>query len=537
LSHNGIFEVLDQSDRNLSDDAFELHQRCGIYTKKPMAESLLASIGWCEAEDLTNARLLEPCSGNGALLEPAIKALIGSFRIRGIRLSYRGLADRIAAFEIHPKTANQLQIRICELLISMRLSRQTSEKLASHWFSGSDYLLANVEENSFSHIVANPPYVRWANVPKNLAKTYSKRLPKEVTRGDLCISFIAKMIDTCAPNGQIGLLSSDRWLYSGYAETFRQKWLPHIEIKEFKEVMPSEAFVNKVSAYPVAFVLRKKLVSNGAAAKQLYKLGRSKGTRESRAAAKLLSGWNRKFAPIEQNGCRVRVGPALGHEPAFVAKKNDFSVEDKLLIPFVRPREIVNDEIDWNGFWALCVNTPDKGLIDLSEYPLAQRRLKTYKTNLIGRSCVNKSESWFKTIDKTEKSMWAGEKLLIPELSKFPRVAHDELGFMPSHGIYAIFSEQWPLKILRALLACGVLGAVLSATAPKLNGGFYRCYKRFLTQIPIPEWSGLEIEVREALILKSEKSDKREFTELVANIYETDLDLFNTYATTSWRQD
>jgi hypothetical protein len=86
----------------------ELHDRCGIFTQDSTAREMLGSIGWTEQEDLSRARLLDPCIGEGAFIVPAVETLIASLKRTGTPLTRETLAGRILGLEIHgPAFARQ----------------------------------------------------------------------------------------------------------------------------------------------------------------------------------------------------------------------------------------------------------------------------------------------------------------------------------------------------------------------------------------------------------------------------------------------
>ena len=523
-------------------DISDLHDRCGIYTDHETAKIVLKKIGWTKFNSLRKARLLEPCAGDGALLIVAIRELIGSFRKHEIPLHFQILSRRIIAFEIHPREAQKARKAAAFELTTLGLSASLASRLANKWIRTEDFLLTPIGRSGITHVVANPPYIRWRHIPSALAKAYRSALPTETTRSDLCVAFIARIIDTVSPSTRIGILSSDRWLYAVYADSFRRKWLPKVKITELLPVDPSSAFRRPVSTCPLICVMRREngsaladassvngVESNGelrSDASSLSKMRNFQNSKHSETVAE----WQRSFPSIEAAACRIKVGPALGHEPAFVGMKNELQVEEKLLSPYLSPREIIGESIHWSGRWVLCVGSPSGGLIDLSAYPHAKVRLDKFKEMLEKRSCVRNEESWFKTIDRTVPADWAGEKILVPELARLPRAAYDDEGIMPSHGIYAIFSDEWPTEVLWNVLSSGILRITLEAIAPRVSGGWIRCYKRFLSQVPLPSWNSLSVLDRNALTAFSKQKNRSGIIKSVAAIYGVEFKILERYS-------
>ena len=520
----------------VAGDISDLHRRCGIYTDHETAKTVLKKIGWIKSNNLRQARLLEPCVGDGALLVVAIRELIGSFRKHKIPLRFQMLSGRIIAFEIHPLEAQKAREAVEFELTTLGISSLLADRLAKEWIRTEDFLLTPISRNGITHVAANPPYIRWRHIPSTLAKAYRAALPSETTRSDLCVAFIARIIDTVSPGTRIGILSSDRWLYAVYADSFRRKWLPKVKIKELLPVDPSSAYRRPVSTYPLICVMRREngsdladARSNNGVESDASSLSQMRNFQNSEHSETVVE-WQRLFPSIESAACRIKVGPALGHELAFVGMKNQLQVEEELLSPYLSPREIVGEFIRWSGRWALCVGSPSGGLIDLSAYPRAKVRLNEFKEILEKRSCVRNEEFWFKTIDRTVSADWAGEKLLVPELARIPRAAYDDEGIMPSHGIYAIFSDEWPTEVLWNVLSSGILRITLEAIAPRVSGGWIRCYKHFLSQIPLPSWNSLSDLDRNALTAFSKQKDRSGIIKKVAKIYGVKFKFLEDYS-------
>ena len=528
----GEIEIADlHSNQCVADEISVLHRRCGIYTRLKTAKSILKKIGWDESNNLEGSCLLEPCAGDGSFLVIAVQELIRSFRKHKNPLNFHTLSNRIVAFEIHPIEAERARAAIVFELTTLGINVLVAKCLANKWIRSEDFLLTHIRNNCITHVVANPPYIRWRNIPVSLAKAYRSALPFETTRGDLCVAFIARIINIVSPNTRIGLLSSDRWMYAVYAEKFRSEWLPKVEIKELLSVNPSRAFQRAVSASPLICIMRREAEINLAGTK-FTKGVESNGTqqievpsspqikiRQFQQHSEIVTEWQRLFPLIEASGCRIKVGPALGHEPAFVGTKNELQVEQELLSPYLTAREIVGETIQWSGRWAMCVGSPGGGLVDLSDLPQAKNRLNKFKEVLEKRSCIRNEQFWFKTIDRTVPSDWVDEKVLVPELSRIPRAAYDREGFMPSHGIYAIFSDEWPTDVLWNVLSSGILRITLESIAPRVSGGSIRCYKRFLSQIPLPRWYLLSRSDRAVLTALSKQKDRSKIIQKVATIY------------------
>jgi hypothetical protein len=183
---------------------------------------------------------------------------------------------------------------------------------------------------------------------------------------------------------------------------------------------------------------------------------------------------------LEELGCTVKVGPALGLTPAFVLQPGEDDVETALLQRWVDGSEIAEGAISWKGRRVVLMYGKDGKLIDPKCFPRLIARLRRFRDQLKNRSIVAAGAPWYRPIDRVQAQDWSRPKLLVPELAKIPRIAIDRTGAVPSHGVYAIFRYDDDVEAIYELLKAGKLAAALEGNAPKVKGGYVRCYKRFL---------------------------------------------------------
>lgn len=438
-----------------------LHKQCGIYTRPDLVNKILDAVGWQSRFDLSRSRLLEPAAGNGAFVTEATRRLLTSCRRRSIPVKFDALKDCIRAFEIHPREAHEARQNVITTIREFGIRRVTAEALARAWISTEDFLLTRPCEAGFTHVVGNPPYVRWAKVPAKLRSAYSKRLPREMIGGDLFLPFLDHALKQLRWQGRCGLLCSDRWRFMAFAHAFRTKWLPQLEIKSEERLLAINAYVRDVDTYPsilIATRIRKPNTSVAAPAIRTEKT-------------------------IKDYDFKIKVGPALGHTAAFVLDEHEDDAETALLRPWIDTSEVADGHITWKKRHIIEMHGDGGKLIDLKQYPMISRRLKRFKSKLSTRSIVQGGSPWFRPIDRIRASDWAAPKLLIPEIAKVPRVAMDRSGAVPSHGLYAIFAPDGAIDALYEQLSDGRLAHALEGVSPKIKGGYVRCYKRFLEQI------------------------------------------------------
>jgi hypothetical protein len=292
-----------------------------------------------------------------------------------------------------------------------------------------------------------------------LKRLYDKRLSGSVLGGDLFLPFLDRALEATLQTGQFGFICSDRWRYMAFAERFRQKWLPKLKIHSERSVHSAEAFVDEVDSYPTILIASK--LSSVAAQAPTVITGRTGKT-------------------LSELGCTVKVGPALGHTPAYVLDTEENDVERNLLRSWVDGSEVEAGIVKWTGRRVIVMYGSNGKLIDLERFPRLRKRMERFRARLENRSIVANGAQWYRPIDRVCAADWSRPKLLVPEIARIPRVAIDRSGAIPSHGVYAIFAPDDDVDAIYARLKNGKLAAGLDGIAPRVKGGFVRCYKRFL---------------------------------------------------------
>lgn len=455
--------VYAQGVNGLIDGAEVLHAACGIYTRPIVVDMILDAVGWRSEQDLFHRRLLEPASGDGAFVVAAAERLLQSFAVHSRALQPDFLTDRILAFEIHANEAAKCRAAVIQLLIKHGLTDSDAKDLAAAWVKEADFLMWPLMSGSFTHVVGNPPYLRWSKLPTLLRSRYEQALPRTAARGDLFLPFLDRGIEALKVGGKLGFVCTDRWKFMAFAEAFRNSRLPEVDLLEDRVINPAEAYIKAASTYPSVVIMQRR-----------------------RVARKPISTTSRGLT-LKEAGFEVRVGPALGFTPAYVLPlESAEEVEEELLRPWLSPSDVRDGWSKTPSKVVICLHDSEGRLLDLEKFPKTRAWLSRYRKQLEQRSIVMKQGAvWYRPIDKVSAEAWKMPKLLVPELSKTPRVAMDATGAVPAHGLYVIRPTTPSADIVSLFdrLSGGGLATQMERISPRANGGYLRCYKRFLQEI------------------------------------------------------
>lgn len=501
-----------------------IHDHCGVFTRPEVACGVLDLIGWTADADLSGQRLLEPSCGDGSFLAPAVERLLKSARRRGT-LHDTGLSAAILAFEFDSETAERARLRVRDLLKVAGLAEAVAHRIADRWVRCEDFLLAN-EIGTFSHVVGNPPYMRWSKLPSVLRVAYEKKLPSLAARGDLCLAFVWRAVELSTPaTGRVAFLCADRWLRCAYGEAARAELAKSVRLATHLEVHAVPLFLGtrKVGAYAAISLLDRDL-EGGSAVKEVPSLAallrrlnnHKKVVRKASASMALgaeggavLAGPSLAavFDRMAERGVRlgdagvdVRCGLALGSAPVFIVGEDGADIETERLLPYLRTRDLTDDGRAIPVTHLANVWSADGDLVDLSHYPKLRAHLETHRESLAGRSCAVRPEHWYRTIDRIDLARVAAPKILVAGMGKASRVALSPGGAQPSNALYAVTSTGWPLEALFALFRGGLLDVFAEVLAPRFSGRSKRFDGNVLRQVRIPLWSQVDAALKKSLL-------------------------------------
>lgn len=467
----------------------QIHDRCAIYTAPAMASRLLDLAGWTEDVDLSSAILLEPCVGEGAIIVEGVRRLVRSLLARGLPLDLGSLRARIRGFEFHSGAVRTARTAVRRLLIDHGLDSSNAGILANDWIQERDFLLEPF--GAASHVVANPPYLRWSKLPSSLATTYRSIMPAMATRGDLAVAFLHRMTDWAGEDGEIVALVSDRWMYAQYGAEFVQALTADGWRLKVIDDRPTSPFVEEVGAYSAIVSLSKRVAAK---AEEQRALPRA-------AASELHEMLLARHGSIVGADCMVRVGPALGAGRTFLPCPGEIAeIEPELLRPFLQRDQLDGGEVRDTPHRVAVPYDSAGRLIDIENWPGFGKWVRRHEQALRARARFANSDDWWRTIDSVP-AIWAeAPKLLLPELCREARTTLDAVGAVPAHSLYAIWPGHWPAVALQRVLNAGLLELTAIATAPRLKHGWFRFYKRFLVRTPLPRWMDLSQADRNALM-------------------------------------
>lgn len=523
-----------------------IRRHCGVFTRREIAEAMLDAVGWREDRPLERSRLLEPACGDGAFVVPAVDRLLRRLKALGL-VGEHTLADRIVAFEFDASTAAVARERIATLLRRHGLGDGTARMVASTWIRTADFILAG-PDGPFTHIVGNPPYMRWSRIGDALRRAYEKVLPAFAARGDLCVPFLWRAVELLGQDGRAALLCSDRWLRCRYGTDLREAIVGRARLAAHVEAHDTPLFEGsrRVRAYPAISILVRgndapeqfercdgidkvvaavrgigirldgKDAAAAAPAFRWYAAGAFAERDVAACADALMEGG----VPLEQAGLHVRCGMALGCAEAFLLD-DPADVEPERALPFAVSKDIDGrDEIE-HSRWIADVWDEAGALIDPDAFPRLRARLERFRGRLARRACVLKraAREWFRTIDRKDVTTIARPRLAVAGMSRRARIGILPPGVALANSAYTIHGDGWPLRELLWLLRQGPIDVIASAYAPRFGGSTLRFDGTVLRRVPVPRYRTLPHELKTALKCAAQAGCSSDAWDVLAALY------------------
>ncbi|SID09568.1 DNA methylase [Mycobacteroides abscessus subsp. abscessus] len=539
-------------------DLNEIQTLGEVFTRRWVVDVLLDLTDYTIERDLGSLRFLEPSCGSGAFLGPAVERLIASAIARGHELS--SLQTAIRAYDVQPEYVASSRALCRNLLSAAGATTRVAANLARTWVQPADFLLLPAAtESCYDVVVGNPPYIRYDDLPTELAAKYRRLWPTMRGRGDIYVGFIERALRMLAPEGKVGFICADRWMRNQYGAELRSLVCQQFAVEHVWSMHDVDAFENQVSAYPAITVLANQPQGTAVVAETNGKFDQEQASTLVKAisddafhafddigvTAHRLPGWfaggsfwptgsparlaliehlNERFPALEDPsvGTKVSIGIATGADNVYVTKDRSVAEPDRML-PISMRRDLMSGSFDWQGNYLVNPWRDDGRLVDLSDYPRLASYLERHPT-LKDRFVARKSPtSWHRTIDKVNASIIDKPKLLLQDMKAHIHPVFEPGGYYPHHNLYYIVSDAWDLEVLGGLLLSRIAQAFIEAYCVRMRGGTLRFQAQYLKQIRVPAPDTVSKAASDDLREAFRARDVDAATEAAAKVYEIDL--------------
>lgn len=456
-------DLFRRSDRDTAIDV--LHAATALYTQDPIVLQLLDQVAWPAGA----GTLLDTSCGDGAFLGRALARLLETYPA----ISDEDLRGRLEGWEIHFFAASEARQRLQRVLIEHGREPSSASALASQMIRCGDFLTEGPRQGEYQAVVGNPPYLRMLNVPDPLRGEYEHLLP-DYARADLLHSFLDRCAAILAADGELAMVTADRWLFNEGAARVREVVGQHFGLASVTRLDADSAFYRPKlrragtppRIHPVAVVLKSR-------AEAVQPIGR---------------------APIYPDECRT-IGPATPTEVL-----ND--VADIRLAPWLGTPGIFLIDAAVSSNWPVGTTVPAIDTDDIQGGVLTPPRRRAIVTRPeetpapevlahldreLPRMCARGRAAirWmppepFHRLDLSQPS------LLVPRIAKTLKPVRVPAGVLPvNHNLSIVRAASMTLDDLEELLNSRAANAWVERRAARLENGYHSLTTRLLRTMPV----------------------------------------------------
>lgn len=441
-----------------------LHAATAIYTREPVVDDLLDAVDWPRGK----RRLVDPSCGDGVFLGRAL--------IRLLReepdIDGDTLVDVLQGWELHPGAAQHSRERVAEILEEHGWCAAMPAAIAARLVRHADFLTQG-PTTPYCHVIAgNPPYLRWANVPALLREEYAAALPQHAV-ADLLHSFLDRCATALLPDGEVALVTADRWLFNLGASKLREAIGKRLAIDHLRRLDPSTTFYRPKDRragtppriHPVAVVLRPpSLASIPLSAAPVF--------------PDRLEHPNQHKGPTLGDIARVTLAPWLGTNGIFVVDEaTAATLPAEYLVPAIDTDDIRDGQLQPPKRYAIRT-TPDTppppailAHLEANMHRMAKRGLRKIPWL--------PPESW-------HRRSLNEPILLVPRIARTLRPIRVPPHHLPiNHNLSIVAADSKTLDEIEEVLCSDEANAWMQDHAARLEGGFYSLTTTLLRQLPV----------------------------------------------------
>lgn len=510
-----------------------------VYTKEWVVNLMLDIAGYTTDKKLYEQVIVEPSCGHGSFLKSIVKRLLLTASEHN-KLSKEIIIKCIRSFDLDPKAVEICRNMIEKELLSFGISSLDAKQISHEWVICDDYLL--YEPILADYIIGNPPYLRATEIPPNAREKYVDRLSSMTKGCDIFVGFFQKGLESLKNKDSVlCYICADRWMQNQYGKKLRQLIAGKYHIDTLIKMHDVDAFEVEVSAYPAITKIdfgegkikyidcTNKFSQNSVKDLLKWLCDKSKSEHEndyfsttlldqpegnsvipisSIGVVKEINELMERFPKLEDTGVQLGIGIATGKDNVFIVNQPDLVESDRMLPVFNMRNWRRTGTTDNN--WLINPWEKSGELIKLDKYPKTKSYYVKHKDELIKRHVAKKNtDSWYRTIDKVNWSIYNKPMLLFPDMAMTADPVFNDGSKYPCHNCYWLISDKWDLKVLGGLLMSSTVEAFVDALGVKMRGGTKRFQAQYLRLIHVPNPDEISKETAQMLKKAFESGDRK----------------------------
>lgn len=463
MTTHDLFSTNDCATLERSQAIDALHEATAIYTASPVVERMLARLAWPDAMK----RCIDSSCGDGQFLVSAL-----SKALQHKPYTDDELLQILQGWEIHPIACSIARYRVAATLISFGRGPTLASTLAEKMVHNKDFLTEGPTQPVAEVIIGNPPYLRWLNVPKLLRDEYEQHVPTHATN-DLLHSFLDRCARVLHGDGEIALVTADRWLTNMGAKQLRAELGRH---------QLGIEYLARLEAGSVFYRPKQKRAGTPARVHPV-EIHLRRGHAIPLTADAIYPGVDYSVyegLPTLGDLATVRIAAWLGTPGVFVLSKDDAAaagIPQEYLVPAIDTDDIAGDELTPPTRYAIRT-TPDQ-----APHATIMQHLERTAHKMAARGRGNKlwlPPERFHNMDLSQPS------LLVPRIAKTPRGVLVPPGMLPiNHNLSIVTANIQTLTRIKKALSSDLAARWVREHAAPLEGDYFSLTTTLLRKLPL----------------------------------------------------
>lgn len=403
----------------------------------------------------------------------------------------------------------------------------------------------------FDVVIGNPPYVQIQKlIAKQKSDLQAQNYSTYAATGDIYCLFYERGINLLKTGGQLGYITSNKWMRSGYGEKLRKFLAEKTQVvsvmdfgmaQNFGAATTYTSIVHAIKKQPTHPILACYVTDDVAAMNNPsdYFSNNSVERQDFDANPWVLLSAERyrikkivesQGIPLEKWGIQINRGILTGYNDAFyitTAQKEALIAEDPrsadLIVPLLRGRYIErfstawhrNDDEKWMLFipwhFPLHLDGTETGASQKAEdmfaehYPSVYKYLLNHKEKLSQR---NQAETGIR-YEWYALQRWASDyysdfkknKIIYPNMTKYlPFYLDTAEHFFINDKAFILTTKDESLPYLTAVLNSSLFRCCFMDNFPELMGNTYEVRKIFMEKVSIKKPNAVQVALFEALV-------------------------------------
>lgn len=201
-------------------------------------------------------RVIDPACGSGMFLRTLLEVQCDPARVRDVRAIARTAFDQVSGIDVEPNATKAARLSL--YLLHLVLTGEFPATDVNIQCMDAIGHFNNDQGARFDAVIANPPYVRWEQIPQEQREVTLEYLADDVSgRADLYLAFVKIALETVDNGGYMLFVLPHTFLLSKNARPVRKRISEEFWVRHLVDLSAMQVF-EAASSYPILLIAERK---------------------------------------------------------------------------------------------------------------------------------------------------------------------------------------------------------------------------------------------------------------------------------------